>query len=153
VFHDRVPGVWFFSLDCESSAAVLAARTLFHLPYFNAEMRLEQTGATIDYRSQRTDKPAASFNARWQIGETIPFSQPGSLDFFLTERYCLYSEDDDEVYRARIHHEPWPLQRATLSSFDSTMIEALGLPAPAGEPLLHYAEAISVDIWPLEEIE
>jgi hypothetical protein len=32
------------------------------------------------------------------------------------------------------------------------MIESHGLPTPAGKPLLHYAEEITVDIWPLEHL-
>ena len=83
---------------------------------------------------------------------TLPFSHPGSLEFFLTERYCLYSAHKQKLYRSRIFHEPWPLRKAELSECDSTMVESHGLPTPEGEPLLHYAEEISVDIWPLEEV-
>ena len=152
VHYDRVPGVWFFSLDCNSAAAVLGARTFFHLPYFNADIDLEEDGNTIDYSLTRTDEPPASLQASWTVGETIPFTHPGSLEFFLTERYCLYSEDDGEPYRARIHHQPWPLQKAGLKSFESTMIESQGLPTPKGEPLLHYCEELDVDMWSLEEL-
>jgi uncharacterized protein YqjF (DUF2071 family) len=153
VHFDGVPGVWFFSLDCNSAVAVLGARTFFYLPYYNAEIELQQAGHTIDYRLRRTDEPAAEFAASWKVGEALPCSQAGSLEFFLTERYCLYSEHDREIYRARIHHKPWPLKAASLTSFRSTMIESHGLPTPAGEPLLHYAEEISVNIWPLENCE
>jgi hypothetical protein len=154
VYYDNVPGVWFFSLDCESSAAVLAARTFFHLPYYNAEMQLDQKDNVIDYASSRTEEPEAEFSAQWEIGETRAFSQPGSLDFFLTERYCLYSaDDDDKLYRARIHHEPWPLQKAKLNSYKSTMIEVLDLPTPKSDPLLHYAELVNVDIWRLRDVD
>jgi len=150
VRFDRVPGVWFFSLDCNSAAAVLAARRFFFLPYYKAEIDLEQQGQTINYSLTRTDLPPSDFSASWKVGELLPYSHPGSLEFFLTERYCLYSRHKNRLYRARIHHQPWPLQKATLSSFSSTMIESHGLPATSGEPLLHYAEELKVDIWPLE---
>jgi len=152
VHKDRVPGVWFFSLDAESAAAVLAARTFYFLPYYHAEMELRKEGITIDYSSIRTEEPAAEFHASWDIGESLSSSQPDSLDFFLTERYCLYSERGGNIYRARIHHEPWPLRKATLSSLSSTMIESHTLPTPKGDPLLHYCEELSVDIWPLKKI-
>ena len=153
VHYDRVPGVWFFSLDCNSSAAVMGARTFYHLPYFNADIDLEHVGDTIQYSLSRTDEPDATFEATWEIGDTIPFTHPGSLEFFLTERYCLYSEDEGDLYRARIHHPPWPLQKAELLSLESTMIESHGLPTPKGEPLLHYCQELDVDIWSLEELE
>lgn len=148
-----IPGVWFFSLDAANRLAVWGARKFYSLPYFNARMLLEQNGNAIKYSSTREDKrgAAASFDATWIIGEHLPQSQPGSLEFFLTERYCLYAAHRDEIYRARIHHHPWPLQKAELTSIESSMIESQNLSTPQGEPLLHYAEQLSVDIWPLKK--
>jgi uncharacterized protein YqjF (DUF2071 family) len=149
---DRVPGVWFLSLDCNSAAAVFAARALFFLPYYNAEIKIEEYFKRVDYALTRTEDPPATLQASWTIGETLPYSQPDSLEFFLTERYCLYSEHKGELYRARIHHQPWPLQEATLTSLSSSMIESLQLPTPKEDPLLHYAEELSVDIWRLTRV-
>ncbi|HKR60013.1 MAG TPA: DUF2071 domain-containing protein [Pyrinomonadaceae bacterium] len=151
VHYDRVPGVWFFSLDCNSAAAVLGARTFFHLPYFKADIDLQQQVSRIDYSLIRKEEPAADFKASWQIGESLPVSTPGSLEYFLTERYCLYSENNGQLYRARIHHQQWPLREAKLVSFDSTMIESQGLPTPKAEPLLHYCEELKVKVWALEQ--
>src|SRR5688572_8273229 len=152
VHVNKVPGVWFFSLDCNSAAATLAARTLYFLPYYNAEIELEESEGTIDYSLVRTDEPAAELQATWKSGEAIGESQPGSLEFFLTERYCLYSESHGQLHRARIHHQPWLLQQAELASLKSTMIESLGLPTPEGDPLLHYSEELAVDIWRLKSL-
>jgi uncharacterized protein YqjF (DUF2071 family) len=152
VHFDRVPGVWFFSLDCNSAVAVLGARTFFHLPYYNADIELNQKEDVIDYALSRTDDPPAEFSASWRTGETLPNAHPGSLQFFLTERYCLYSEHSAKIHRSRIYHEPWPLQKAPLVSFESSMIESHGLPTPKCDPLLHYAEELSVEIWPLEDL-
>ncbi|HEX6732369.1 MAG TPA: DUF2071 domain-containing protein [Pyrinomonadaceae bacterium] len=152
VHYDGVPGVWFFSLDCNSGAAVLAARNLFLLPYFNADIEIEREDNTIEYELDRTEDPAASFRASWTVGETLPYSHPGSLAFFLTERYCLYTEDEGQIYRARIYHDPWPLMKATLNTFSSTMIESLDLPTPKDDPVFHYSEEISVEIWPLKTV-
>jgi uncharacterized protein YqjF (DUF2071 family) len=150
VHHQGVPGVWFFSLDAANRLAVWAARKFYHLPYFNAQMSLDQTGNTIRYCSSRSDHRGApaELQATWIIGEPLPRPSPDSLEFFLTERYCLDTEHKGKLYRARIHHQPWPLQEATLDSFSSTMIESHGLPTPQGDPLLHYCEELSVDIWP-----
>jgi uncharacterized protein YqjF (DUF2071 family) len=153
VHLDGVPGVWFFSLDANSTLAVMGARTLYHLPYYNAEIKLDQQGETVNYslrRAVETNGLTASFEASYTIGERLPEAVPGTLEFFLVERYCLYASHQEEIYRARIFHQPWPLQTANLSSLSSNMIEADGLRAPGGEPLLHYAEEVNVDIWKLE---
>jgi uncharacterized protein len=176
VHLDGVPGVWFFSLDAANSLAVWGARTFYHLPYFNADMNLTQKGNTIEYSSRRTDTltygeffadeaadipgvakidgdcPRAQLTASWSIGEPLPRSSPGSVEFFLTERYCLYSLHRRRLYRSRIFHEPWPLRQATLNSRQSTMIHSLGITQSEEKPLLHYAEAIEVDIWPLKKL-
>jgi uncharacterized protein YqjF (DUF2071 family) len=154
VHHNGVPGVWFFSLDTNSRAAVLAARTIYHLPYYYAEIKLKEHGRTIDYRLDRDDDDSpAAFKATWKIGDALPQSQPGSKEFFLTERYMLYSEYDDQLYRARIHHQPWELYDAELKSWGSSMVEASHLSQPPGEPIVHYAEEIDVEIWYLERVD
>lgn len=152
VHHNGVPGVWFFSLDTNSTAAVLAARAIYHLPYYYANIDLKERGSKITYTLSRDDDPPAAFKAEWRIGDPLPQSQPGSKEFFLTERYILYTEDDDQLYRARIHHEPWPLQEAELEKWGSSMLEASNLIQPKSEPIVHYAEAIDVEIWYLERV-
>ena len=155
VHHQGAPGVWFFSLDAASKLAIWAARKSYYLPYFFADMSLTQNGHTVSYSSVRQDRrgPPAQFRARWSIGESLPESTVGCLEFFVTERYCLYSENNGRLYRARIHHPPWRLRKATLSSLDSSMIETLELPTPAGQPLLQYAEELKVDIWMIRRVQ
>ena len=154
VHHGGVPSVWFLSLDAANRLAVWGASKFYHLPYFNAEMSLDQTGKTIRYSSLRRDRraPPAELQASWSIGASLPETSAGTLEFFLTERYCLDAEHNGRLYRSRIHHQPWPLQNAELNSLSSTLIESHGLPTPADDPILHYAEKISVDIWPLRSI-
>lgn len=152
VYRDNEPGVWFFSLDCNSSAAVFGARLLYHLPYYNADIELTENAGAIEYSLTRTDDPPAEFSASWQVGKPLPRSEPGSLEFFITERYCLFSEHDDKIYQARIHHRPWPLRSAKLISLESAMIESHGLLTPKEDPHLHYCEELSVDIWPLRRL-
>jgi uncharacterized protein len=153
VHLDGVPGVWFFSLDANSWLAVKAARYFYHLPYFYASMRLQQKGETIYYYTSRHDSvPGAEFDAAWTIGPALAETTPGSLDYFLTERYCLYAARGKRLYRCRIFHPPWPLQEARLLKYRSNLIEADGLPRPQGEPLLHSGGPVQVAIWPLEQV-
>lgn len=155
VHHQGVPGVWFMSLDINSPVARWGGRQFFFLPYHLADISLRRDGRTILYRSRRAgaDAPPAAFDAAWQVGERLPQAQPDSLEFFLTERYCLYSVQREQLYRCRVFHEPWPLSAAEVTAHDSTMLEAAGLRAPAGAPLLHYAEELKVDVWPLARVE
>jgi len=152
---DGQPGVWFFSLDANSALAVWGAWLAFSLPYHRARMHLEEAGGAIHFRSQRSEPGSrqALLEIQWSRGERLPLSSVGSLEFFLMERYCLYTQNAGRLYRCRIQHRPWPLCRARLDRLHSTMIEANGIAAPDGEPLVHaQAEAIQVGVHPLEEI-
>ena len=154
VHLDGVPGVWFFSLDANSVVNVAAARAVFRLPYFHADIRMDEQGGVTRYSSSRDDSSGrpAEFEAAWEVGADRPAAEPGSLDFFLVERYCLYTADADRLYRVRIHHRPWPLHDVRLRSYRSSMVEAAGLAKPAGEPLVHHGGPVDVEVWPLEEV-
>jgi hypothetical protein len=131
-------------------------RRFFFLPYHLADISLQQDGRRIHFRSRRAaagHEPGAGFEAAWEVGDRLPAAEPDSLEFFLTERYCLYSARREQLYRSRVFHEPWPLRAAEVSAHASTMLEAAGLQAPAGAPLLHYAEELKTDIWPLARVE
>jgi uncharacterized protein YqjF (DUF2071 family) len=152
VTNEDKPGIWFFSLDTSSQIAVEGARRLYKLPYFQAQMAVDRA-AWIDYsssRSGRTHRPFV-FTARYRSHGGVAQARPGSLDYFLTERYCLYAEDRGELYRADIHHPPWPVQRAE-AQIDLNTMPPDGLTLPDEEPLLHFSSRQDVLIWPLERV-
>jgi uncharacterized protein YqjF (DUF2071 family) len=135
---DERPGIWFFSLDASSRAAVAVARRTYRLPYRHA--RIEAGGDSF-----RADtEGGGSFRARYHgVGMPAP-ATPATLEHFLTERYCLYAGEGK--FRADIHHTPWPLQTAEAE------VEHRGI-APVeleGEPICHYARRLDVVIWSLE---
>ncbi|WP_460620584.1 YqjF family protein [Hymenobacter tenuis] len=152
---DGVPGVWFLSLDATQPLGVWAARTLFHLPYLHTRMSLDRAGDTLRATAERTYRGAApaTFAATWTLGAPLPQAKRGSLAYFLTERYHLYTAGPEvrpgshgsSLWRGHLLHEPWPLREATVSEWHSTLIESHGLPTPVGPPLLHAAD--SLDVW------
>jgi uncharacterized protein YqjF (DUF2071 family) len=152
VVLDGKPGVYFFSLDANSRLAVAGARALFRLPYFFARMETARVGETVSHRSRRVLGRPAAWAASYRPVGPVRHAAPGSLDHFLTERYCLYTTDRDRVLRVDIHHPPWPLQDAEATIGVNTMVIAAGL-AVEGEPLLHFAQRQDVLVWPLESAE
>jgi uncharacterized protein YqjF (DUF2071 family) len=145
------PGVYFFSLDAESVLAVTAARSLLHLPYYTAQMtaRVDDAGR-IEYRSHRVDSDGqpADFVARYRAVGPVFEALPGTLEYFLTERYCLYNVDDRfRAYRLDIHHLPWQLQRAEADIELNTMTTAAGVRLPSMAPLLHFSARQDMVAW------
>lgn len=150
---DGRPGVWFFSLDAANALAVRAARRFFKLPYMDARMScLAGDDGAVRYASQRTHRgePAAEFAARYQPTGPVLSARPGTLEYFLTARYCLYAADaGGRVFRGEIDHADWPLQPAQAEVERNTMLAPLGLPPPADPPHLLFAAKIDVVAWPL----
>jgi uncharacterized protein len=149
---DGEPGVWFFSLDTDSSLTVLGARTIYALPYYHSEMSAERRGPHHVFNSKRSDG-SAMFGARWSVAEdTLPRrAGQGSLEHFLVERYCLFTWHLNEIYRCRIHHEPWQLSPASVEWYATTLFEAAGLPTPTVEPIVHFGNTVNVEVWPIEK--
>ncbi|MES1244123.1 MAG: DUF2071 domain-containing protein [Acidobacteriota bacterium] len=150
VEHGGKPGVWFLSLDATNPLAVWAARRFFHLPYYQARMSLAHQGDRILYRSER---PSAEL-AAWYRPTSDPYlSQPGSLEHFLTERYCLYARrPDGSLWRNEVHHVQWPLQKAEAGIETNTMFDFHGLRIQGPPALLHYAHRIDVVVWDAERV-
>lgn len=149
VERDGKPGVWFLSLDATNPLAVWTARRFFHLPYFRAQMSCVERAGSIEYRSERVD---AHFEASYGPISDVLRSAPGTLDHWLTERYCLYAQDRDAaLWRNEVHHRLWPLQRAKVHIRENTMLEFHGLKV-TGPPLVHFARRIDAVVWPGERL-
>ena len=162
-------GVYFFSLDITSHLAVWGARTFYHLPYFHAAMDCREQGGRILYSSERNNSPGAhtrsprSRRGRRRpplhkpaefVGSYGPIGPPrirdkGSLEDFLTARYCLYTVHENQIYRCDIHHLPWPLQDAEARIERNTMAASAQIDSPDSAPLLHFSKKLEVLIWPL----
>jgi len=161
------PGVWFFSLDCENPLAVRGARTAFHLPYFDARMGSRQRGDLLEYRSERTHLGQAPARFRGEygpVGEAFT-STPGTLEHWLTERYCLYSASrpgrcrsaqdaskSGRVFRGEIRHQPWSLQAAEAHVFENTLAQPLGINLPRVPDAAHFARRLEVQAWLLGRV-
>ena len=145
------PGTWLFSLDTPSLVAVEAARRVFKLPAFQARVSLEHDAARIECSAARLEgmRPFV-FEAEYD-GAGDPFApEPGTLEHFLTERYCVYTADASRIFRTEIHRLPWHIRPAE-ASIDLNTMPPDGLELQ-GEPLCHLAERQDVVIWPLERI-
>lgn len=152
-------GVYFFSLDAASLLAVIGGRTLYNLPYHWAEMRLEQRSErefVFESRRRFQSRPV-EFKARYRgLGPTrkLAESQPGSLEYFLTERYCLFTSNrSGQSVRANVHHVPWPLEDAEADIERNDLAQAIGVALPNEKPVLHYSRRLAVYIWPAELVK
>jgi uncharacterized protein len=150
VSHRGRAGIWFVSLDAARAPAVWAARRFFHLPYFHADMRVRTDGERIHYHSTRGETELVG--TYWPNGPA--FEAPaGTLDHFLTERYCLYTRNArGDLLTLDIHHLPWPLQRASAEFDRNTVATSQGLAAGGTPAMLHFSRRLDVLFWPMRKV-
>lgn len=140
-------GVWFFSLDAARLAAVIGARSAYALPYYWAGLLLEREGSEIRYGGRRVSPRHPEYAAQVGIGERI--ASPSEFEVFLTARFRLYAHRWGKLLLANVEHPPWPLRHARVISLQQNLVQASGLPSPAGEAIAHFAERVEVKAsWP-----
>ena len=146
------PGVFFLSLDADHPWMVWGARLSFSLPYFHAAITVVQNTSPdhFIYHCQRTEQgsPSGLFKGEYQSTSPIFSAIPGTLDYWLTERYCLYSiNGKKQLFCGHVHHLPWSLQTASVEITENTIVAADGLLLPQIAPILHYSDWLDVILW------
>lgn len=149
-------GVWFFSLDCNQPVAVEVARRFFHLPYEHAAMRATRDlDGSINYTCRRNGEAEVARccypDAR---GMHAKPAVPGTLEWFLAERYLLFSADKrGRIFTGRVHHAPYRVAPLDPAEFRGTPLPIAwdGFDPPADPPASALAaEPVDVRIFPLE---
>lgn len=155
VHDDRgTPGVWFFSLDCNQPVAVEIARKFFHLPYEHARMRSIVTDDAVKYFSQIIDIPSPEAMFHYSRPRAPKPACFGSLEWFLIERYTLFSLDSaGRVYSGRVHHEPYQIEPMTGSVCSTLPFLWNDFSEPISEPISSIcANPVSVTVYPLKSL-
>ncbi len=154
------PGVWFFSLDAANPVAVAIARIWFRLPYFHARMTLRagepgpSGGVVLEYGSDRIYPRGGTARTRI-VAEASGPARPagiGTLDYFLAERYLLYTRGAKGLLKGRVHHSPYPLRAAEVRSVEESSLAAAGIARPDADPIALYARGVEVDVFGLEPV-
>ncbi len=157
-YQGREPGVWFFSLDAANLVGAALGRSWFSLPYYFARMSLIAQESSpgvrrLAYASQRIYPGPRSARTRIEakVSSAVEPAQPGTLEYFLAERYLLYSRSRrGDLCTGRVYHTPYPLQTAEVLSMDESVLASAGIERPDVPPLAHYARGVDVEIFGLE---
>jgi len=154
--HDRHgnPGVWFFSLDANRYPAVRIGQRFFHLPYRHATMS-KRGDERIDYTVRRRGTERTT-QLTWRFVEPLGTARPGTLEFFLTERYLMFVHDRrrDRLMSGLVHHEPYPLTSVELERADEVVLAQNGLDRGSAPPVHAIgSRGVDVDVFAVEDLD
>ncbi len=161
VVHRGQPGVWFFSLEAAQSLAVRIARWRWRLNYFRAAMEITRRNNIREYRSQRLWPPPvpAHSDVAVEIGDWLFGTEqtgavaPGTLEFFLVERYLLFTElANRRIARGQVHHRPYPLKTASLLRCDQSLLAAAGIDVASPPEHVIFSPGVDVEVFPLRAV-
>lgn len=149
-----VPGVWFYFLLCNQPVAVELARKSFHLNYLHARLAADtEVGNSARFSWDEPGRGRAFFHGR-ESGSSAP-APPESLEFFLVERYVLFSADRRQrIHSGRVHHAPYEIAPAHAETWSFRPAASLGFPDPLRPPdHTRIARPIHVHAWPIRRVE
>jgi uncharacterized protein YqjF (DUF2071 family) len=141
-------GVWFFSLDAGRLAAVVTARSTYRVPYFWSKMDVWRQGDSMRYSARRRwpGPRGTESTVELEIGHEYTAAELTDFDRYLTARWTLYGTWGGRLLMARAQHQPWPLHRARLLSWQDGLVKAAGLPTPTATPIVHWSPGVDVRV-------
>jgi uncharacterized protein len=159
----RDPGIWFFSLDAQSSLGAKLGRLRWGLPYHRSTMAVRRRGSQIRYTCERQwpgrmgvggtieaeiGDPYSGFDSHVEAGRAVP----GSLEHFLVERYILYAQKRVQLFKGRVHHSPYPLRECRLLCCEQSWLKDAGLDVERPPDHVVFSEGVSTEIFPLQPV-
>lgn len=144
-----VPGVYFFSLDCDCWPAVAIARKFFNLNYVSNKMRFKTDENKHELVAQRKHSELIA-QYKWQNGSNIQKAIPETLAFHLTERYNFFTEKNGQLLRGQVYHEPYELIDTDCTEYSDAPITWNNFPSPQRAPdLIHACRGVKIQAFSL----
>lgn len=144
VRYENTPGLFFFSIDVGNAFVSRGVRRTTRLPVHHAKMNVSADDDRVAFSSIRADDDGARFSATYEPDGEVFYAEPDSLEYWLTARRRFYAPRNGSVLTGEIAHAPWPLQPATATVHENTMLEVNGLPTAEEEPLALFCGELSM---------
>ena len=138
------PGVYFLSIEAGKLFSALLAKSLSGLPYEKSNINRTENSYQANHL-KRNFTLLADFHAGMSVKHKT------ELDLFLTERYCLYLEENNQLFRYEIQHLPWKINQLELD-FLNIDYQINDLVIDSRPDLVHYSEGVQVVAWEKEKI-
>lgn len=150
------PGLYFFSLDCNQPLAVETAKRLLNLRYEHCAIDAKAGDAGwTDFSAQRAGSPEKTTLRYRPFGSGVEAGED-TLEFFLVERYRLFTSDSsgERLDTVRVCHAPYRIHSAHVTSWSDVALRQAGFVSPGREPdHICAAEPVDVEVFTPEKVE
>tara|TARA_B100001758_G_scaffold87789_1_gene74743 strand:+ start:2911 stop:3669 length:759 start_codon:yes stop_codon:yes gene_type:complete len=160
VKRDNVPGILFLTLEAQSKITCWHAPRKYGLPYRYAKCHLsfqkkqpEVHEGMYYWKSKRTSD-GVSLEGKCSLKGNLRQAEKNSLEYFLFERYSLYTEHRGKLHMAYTLHEPWTYQDAEVSISENSLTKSFDLGIDVMKPeYVHASSGVYVHTWSIEEVK
>ena len=144
VSKNEKPGVYFLSIEAGKLFSAILAKSLSGLPYEKSNINRTENSYQANHQNRNF-----SLLADFHVG--MEMKHKTELDLFLTERYCLYLEENNQLFRYEIQHLPWKINQLELE-FLTIDYQIQDLFLDSRPDLVHYSEGVQVVAWEKEKV-
>ncbi len=152
VRYGNTPGVFFFSMNISSPIAATFFHKIFRLPYYYSKIHCNQENDCIQFQCSKTTRNPIEMDLVYEPTTEAFQASNGTLEHWLTERYCFYTTFNKTLFRAEILHEPWQLQQASAEIRKCEVAQFSNDDFLQQQPIFHYAKKQEVLSWGLENV-
>ncbi|MAH91504.1 MAG: hypothetical protein CMA11_07020 [Euryarchaeota archaeon] len=152
VKKNGIPGVLFLTLDAQSRVTCWHAPRSYGLPYRYAKCSLKITDKEYAWKSRRSSD-GVILEGKCKLKGEQRQAEKDSLEYFLFERYSLYTEHKKKLHMAYTLHKPWTFQDGEVEIVENTLTESFNLNIDVMKPqYIHASKGVYVHTWSIEEV-
>ena len=155
VVKNGIPGVFFLTLDAKSRVTCFYANRKYGLAYRYAKASVKGTLATGYAWDSIRSSNGVGLSGSSKATSTVRQAEEGTLEYFLFERYSLYTEHKNRLRHGYTHHVKWWYADAEATIQSNTLVESynLGIADAKAPHMVHMAEGVEVVTWHLLPME
>ncbi|MDP9021647.1 MAG: DUF2071 domain-containing protein [Actinomycetota bacterium] len=143
---DGTDGLWFFSLDFNRAAVVVAARATLGLAYRRASISVQRDGNSVRYLARRGGRHRPHLRLDLDVGDHLTRDDVSDLEVFLVGRWQLFTRMLATLLTVPVEHQPWPLRDARVVDLSEDLLVAAGLTPPDGAPHVLFSPGVDARV-------
>jgi uncharacterized protein YqjF (DUF2071 family) len=140
-------GLYFFAVVPEGPLSGAASAPVLRLPIVRGRLGRPPADDGVQRRTLDIDGQRV-LDVQYTPTEAATPAPPDSLPTFLVERHRYFTDGPlGTRLVGSVGHEPWAVATAD-ASVDGALTEALDLPEPLGDPIVHYSPGNDLSVAP-----
>lgn len=145
----------FYPLTSLIGLPYTIAKRWLRLPYHPAHIAIQQKEQTYHFESNRKSNVNNLICCKGMYTplRDVFVPEEGTLEYFLTERYCFFSTNNaSNIYCLDIHHQPWQLQQAEIEIHFHSLFLTFHIDVSKASPICHFSIGTESLIWNIKKI-